>query len=156
MSGFEVVGVIMAAYPFLLGALDIYKATRGGKGAISLARQLKTEEIIFEEFVFHLIAPSVADTTAVRYMTSTPSDLALWKNDTLQSDMRHRLGQAKSDNLIAILGEIQELLSWLQKELAAQDHGVVGCSLSINVQSKDWLMVRVGSTSQIPRQDAPC
>ena len=126
MSGFEVVGVILGAYPLIIGALDVYRATRGGKGAISLARQLKTEEIIFKEFVYHLVAPNVSDNDLVRYKLSGPLDLALWRNGLLQNDMRSRLGTAKADNLIAILEEIEELLSSLGKELSPSDHGVVG------------------------------
>ena len=125
MSGFEIVGVILGAYPLIIQALDVYRATKGGKGAISLARQLKTEEIIFNEFVYHLVAPSISNSNIVRYKISAPPDLALWRNCTLQGDMRGRLGVAKADNLLEILEEIEKLLSSLQEELNPSDHGIV-------------------------------
>lgn len=125
MSGFEIIGVILGAYPLIIRALDAYKATRGDRGAVSLARNLKTEEIIFEEFVHHLVAPNVSETDLVRLTTSTSPDLALWNNDTLQADMKARLGSDKAENVVGILQEIQELLDSLRQELAASEQGVV-------------------------------
>ena len=125
MSGFEVVGVILGAYPVIINALEVYKATKGGKGAVSFARNLKTEEIIFGEFVHHLVAPNVSQRDLVLLTSSTSPDLALWKKDTLQIDMKARLGSDKADNIIEILEEIQELLDFLRQELAPSDQGVV-------------------------------
>lgn len=41
MSGFEIVGLILGAYPVIIRALDVYKATRGDKGVVSLAGVLR-------------------------------------------------------------------------------------------------------------------
>ncbi|KAL8722295.1 MAG: hypothetical protein Q9225_001200 [Loekoesia sp. 1 TL-2023] len=125
MSGFEIIGVILGAYPLIVSALDAYKATRGDKGAVSLARNLKTEEIIFGEFVHHLVAPNVSETDLVRLTTSTSPDLALWNNDALKADMKARLGSDKTENVVGILQEIQELLDSLHRELAPSDQGVL-------------------------------
>lgn len=124
MSGFEIVGVILGAYPLIIGALDAYKATRGGKGAVSLARNLKTEEIIFGEFVHHLLAPNVSGTELTR-LTANASGVVPWSDARLQTDLRARLGNVKADNVIETLGEIQDLLISLQHELAPSDQGIV-------------------------------
>ncbi|KAL8941509.1 MAG: hypothetical protein Q9216_002191 [Gyalolechia sp. 2 TL-2023] len=124
MSGFEIVGVILGAYPVIISLLEAYKATKGGKGAVSLARNLKTEEIIFGEFVHHLVAPNVSGPDLARLTSKVASNSAPWGNATLQNDMRTRLGSVKADNVIEILGEIQELLDSLQQELGPHSQGV--------------------------------
>lgn len=123
MSGFEIVGVILGAYPLIISALDAYKATRGGKGAVSLARNLKTEEIIFGEFVHHLLAPNVSGTDLTR-LTTTASGAIPWNDATLQAALRARLGNVKADNVIETLSEIQDLLISLEHELAPSDQGI--------------------------------
>ena len=126
MSGFEIAGIILGAYPFIMGALEAYRATRGGKGAVSLARNLRTEQIIFKEFLHHLVAPNVSEKSLLRLMISNSPDLSLWDNVTLQANMRARLGVEKADNVVEILKEIEELLRWLREELSDRnDHGAV-------------------------------
>ena len=127
MSGFEIVGVILGVYPVLQGILEVYKATKGRKGAVSLARQLMTEEIIFQEFVDHLVSPTLSDTGTFYHRSLAPLDLTKWRSEKLKDDIRARLGPAKAENLLAILEEIWDLLNSLQEELAPaqKDHGVV-------------------------------
>ncbi|KAL8834256.1 MAG: hypothetical protein Q9170_003843 [Blastenia crenularia] len=126
MSGFEIIGVILGGYPLVIRALEVYKATRGGKGAASLARNLKTEEIIFGEFVHNLVAPNVSEADLVRLTAPTAPDFTLWHSDTIQAGMRARLGNDKADNAVAILKEIQESLDAFRQELEpSDDHGVL-------------------------------
>ena len=127
MSGFEVIGVILGVYPLIVNALEVYKATKAGKQALSLARNLKTEEIIFGEFVYHLLAPNVSEADLVRLKDPTSPDLDLWKNITLQANLRDRLGSEKAGVVVEALQEINELLRSLQDELSPtkSDHGVV-------------------------------
>ena len=128
MSGIEVVGLILGLYPVIIKALDVYTATRGDKGAHSLARNLTTEKIIFREFVHKLVASNVSEAELVRLKISAPPDHALWKDKTLQANMRARLGTDKADNVVEILGEIQDLLKALHNDLALlapSAHGVV-------------------------------
>ncbi|KAI4210335.1 MAG: hypothetical protein LQ351_006784 [Letrouitia transgressa] len=124
MSGIEVAGVILGLYPVIITALDLYRATKGGKGALSLARNLKTEEIIFGEFVHHLVAPNVSKADLIRLKSSASPDLALWTDKTLQANMRARLGAEKADNVVGILKEMHALLKDLQRELGPIAHGV--------------------------------
>ncbi|KAL9598500.1 MAG: hypothetical protein Q9219_004473 [cf. Caloplaca sp. 3 TL-2023] len=124
MSGLEVVGVILGAYPLILSALDAYKATRGGKGALSLIRNLKTEEIIFGEFVHNLVGSNVSEGGLAHITATTSQSHALWDSDTFKADLRTRLGSDKADNVIEILLEIRGLLDSVQQELASSDRGV--------------------------------
>ena len=125
MSGFEIVGIILGAYPLIVTALDVYKASKGGKGAESFARHLKTEELIFRDFVHSLVAPGVSTMVLRRLERSNPPDLAIWKDRAIQAGMRDRLGTDKAENVVEILEEIQQLLNLLQQELAPITHGIV-------------------------------
>ena len=125
MSGFEIIGIILGTYPLVISALELYRATRGSKGAVSLARNIKTEEIIFGEFVHHLVAPNVSEKDLARLKLAAARDIGLWDDDALQAKLRSRLGAEKADNVLEILREIQKLLRKLQEELAPIDHGIV-------------------------------
>ena len=125
MSGFEVAGIILGAYPFIVTALDVYKAGKGGKGAESFARCLKTEELIFRDFVHSLVAPGVSTMVLMRLERSDPPDRAVWKDRAIQAGMKDRLGTEKAENIFRILEEIQELLKLLQQELAPITQGIV-------------------------------
>ena len=125
MSGFEIAGIILGAYPLIATLLDVYKASKGGKGAESFARHLKTEELIFRDFVHSLVAPGVSTMVLMRLGRSNPPDLAIWKDRAIQVEMRDRLGTEKAENVVRILEEIQQLLKLLQQELAPITHGIV-------------------------------
>ena len=126
MSGFEVAGIILGAYPIIQNALEGYRATRGGKGAVSLARLLKTEEIIFKEFVSHLLAPQASGQILTVSETLVCQRSSYWNSLVLQKEVKTQLGAEKAENVIAILNEINELLANIQEELAPVDNGIVG------------------------------
>ena len=61
MSGLEVAGLILGIYPLVGGAVSVYKATKTSKPAAALIRRLKTEEVIYRQFVRNLIAPDISE-----------------------------------------------------------------------------------------------
>ena len=125
MSGFEIAGIILGAYPIIIGTLEGYKATRGGKGATSFLRYLNTERIIFERFVFDLVALHASEKgLAWLNLDGTPNG-ALWSDETLQKSLKARLGADKAENVVAMLEEIRDLLKLIQDELAPVDDGIV-------------------------------
>ncbi|MCJ1405771.1 hypothetical protein MMC11_009001 [Xylographa trunciseda] len=119
MSGFEVVGVILGVYPVIVDALALYKATKAGKGAASLSRNLRTESIIFGEFVYNLLAPNVCPDELTRLKDPRSADLELWKDATLHAHFKDRLGSEKAEVVVEILQEIHALLRSLELELSA-------------------------------------
>ena len=127
MSGFEIIGVILGVYPCIVEALALYKATKAGNGAASLSRNLKTESIIFGEFVYYLLAPSVSDDEYARLKDPKSPDVGLWKNPKLQSQLRARLGSEKAEVVVDILQEVKAILNWLQRELSPDpnEHSIV-------------------------------
>lgn len=125
MSGFEIAGIILGAYPIILGALEAYRETRGGKGATSFARHLNTERIIFKEFVFNLVALHASE---IGHVWSSRDDVAkctLWSDAALQEKLKSCLGTDKAENVVALLEEIRDLLTLIQNELAPIDDGIV-------------------------------
>ena len=128
MSGFEIAGVILGAYPIIMSLLETYKATKANKGAIRLARDLRAERLIFEDFVDLLVTPHVSDKEQAYLKTPASPNLALWKSTTLQKNLRTLLGEEKADTVIEILKEIRALLKSLQEELAPRDQGIVRLS----------------------------
>ncbi|MCJ1393441.1 hypothetical protein MMC18_006316 [Xylographa bjoerkii] len=119
MSGFEIVGVILGVYPIIVDALALYKATKAGNRAASLSRNLKTESIIFGEFVYHLLAPNVSLDELTRLKDPKSPDLELWKDATLHAHLKDRLGSEKAEVVVEILQEIHALLRSLELELSA-------------------------------------
>ena len=126
MSGFEVVGIILGAYPLLMTALEVYGEVRTGKGALRLLRHLKIEEAIFNNFIHHLLAPpTISEAELIRLTNPTRPDLDLWKDTTLQARLRARLGRENASIAVEILGEINELLRLLRNDLSTNDGGTV-------------------------------
>ena len=127
MSGFEVIGVIFAVYPCIMDALALYKDTKAGKGAASLSRNLKTESIIFGDFIYHLLAPSVSDDEYARLKDPKSPNLGLWENSKLQSHLRTRLGSERAELVVEILQEMKTILSSLEHELSPDrnEHSIV-------------------------------
>ena len=121
MSGFEVVGVILGLYPIIGTALKAYKASKGGKGARQLIRVLKVEELIFGEFVHHLLAPNVSEAELVHLKASSSLDPLSWTNAA--ASMTRRLGLEKARIIVEILQEMCILLRSLQGEFSASTHG---------------------------------
>ncbi|MCJ1381136.1 hypothetical protein MMC17_004245 [Xylographa soralifera] len=119
MSGFEIIGVILGVYPIIVDALALYKATKAGKRAAALTRNLKTESIIFGEFVYHLLAPNVSLDELTRLKDPKSPDLELWKDVTLHASLKDRLGSEKAEVVVEILQEIHALLRSLEIELSA-------------------------------------
>lgn len=129
MSGFEVIGVILGLYPIIGTALVAYKATKGGKGAKKLIRDLKVEKVIFRDFVHNLLAPNVTEAELVRLKDLDCHDATSWTNAAVAAT--GRLGLEKATLIIEILLEICDLLKSLQTGLSPSnrgtgtDHGVV-------------------------------
>lgn len=132
MSGFEVVGIILGAYPLLMTVLEVYSETRSGKGARRLVRSLNIEAAIFDNFIHHLLAPPIiSEAELIRLTDPTCPDLDLWKDVGLETKLNARLGPVIASIVVDILPEINELLRLLRNELTLSDHGMVRNSLRI-------------------------
>lgn len=127
MSGFEIAGLIIGAYPIIMTLLAAIKETKTGRGARRLAWDLEVESAIFGDFVFNLLAPNVAEADLARLTDPNNPDLELWNGAVLQMKLKSRLGDEKAKIVVETLQEMMELLSLLQNELlTSNDDKTVG------------------------------
>jgi hypothetical protein len=136
MSGFEVIGIILAAWPVVLSAVDVYKTSKDSKGAERLHRELDIEEVIFREFLHTLLASDVSDSDLVQLSVqlndrSIPNT-GLWKDGALQSKLQRRLGPDKTRVTLSSLEEMDNLLTSLNTQIKRGDVDMVGCTFPLS------------------------
>ncbi|MCJ1467361.1 hypothetical protein MMC07_005985 [Pseudocyphellaria aurata] len=125
MSGFEIVGLVLASYPLLITAVAVYNETRSDRGARRLVRSLKTEEAIFNNFLHRLLQPPIISEAELALLIDPASpDLELWKDTKLQNRLEARLGHENASIVVDILWEIHKILGSLRNELKSKEHGM--------------------------------
>jgi hypothetical protein len=126
MSGFEAVGIILGAWPIVVTAMSAYKSTRNGTGLSLMLSELKVEEMIYSEFVHHLLQSDISDQAELLKLSSKENpDLKLWKKKTLHDSLKRRLGDNKTAVVFEKLEEMKKLLTNLNTKLGGNDLGVV-------------------------------
>lgn len=115
MSGFEVIGVVLGAYPIVLTLCQKYRAARSGEGFEKLIRRLDIEQFLFEDFVSRLLGPDIEESELIRLKTS--KDVSCWKDNSLQEKLEHRHGFKKTKHIISILQDLSELLQSISDDL---------------------------------------
>lgn len=149
MSDFETVGLLLGLYPVVIQAVDVYKATKSGRAAASMLRKLKTEEVIYHQFVQKLLALNVQD--------DDPSNLEPWKSVTLSQNLRDRLGPKIANPILQILGEIDVLLKDLNTKLQNISRGMVRRRCVCSKLCSDLIVcygadTKIGSARKIPEE----
>src|SRR5271156_2699676 len=121
MSGFEVIGVVLGVWPVVLNGLALYKATKDGRGYGLLLNELRTEEIVYREFVQHLLQADVPEADLVQLTDRKRSNVGLWKDQALHFSLERRLGHEKSKIVLETLAEMDKLLASLGEKLGGID-----------------------------------
>ena len=121
MSGFEVIGVVLGVWPVVLNGLALYKATKDGRAHSLLLNELKTEEIVYREFVQHLLQANVPEADLVQLTDRKRSNVGLWKDQALHFRLERRLGEEKSRIVRETLAEMDKLLASLGEKLGGID-----------------------------------
>jgi len=121
MSGFEVIGVVLGVWPVVLNCLTMYKATKDGRGYGLLLNELRVEEIIYREFVQHLLQADVPEADLVQLTDRKRSNVDLWNDPTLHFSLERRLGPEKSRIVRETLVEMDKLLASLGEKLGGTD-----------------------------------
>lgn len=129
MSGLEVPGLVLGVlgvFPVLISAVKIAVKGRVAPSVSSWARKLRTEEVLFHQFVSHLLAPDVSDGDIQRLLGNGSSpDLDAWKDPRLEAALLKKLGNNKAGNMMEILGEIRKLLLDLSGEIGKVNNATV-------------------------------
>ena len=128
MSGLEVIGVVLGAWPIAIQALAMYKRTKSGRTAEQLIRRLKTEELIFKNSVLHLLDSEVADDEIEKLLKP---DMVTWRDSKVTESLTHKLGKDMAENVIDIVQEMAKLLASLDTEMKNVSQGIVSAERQI-------------------------
>ncbi|KAF2737057.1 hypothetical protein EJ04DRAFT_410694, partial [Polyplosphaeria fusca] len=123
MSGIEIAGLVLGAFPILIYALESYREGAEGlvdwwqiKRAYTRCRQdLTYHQLMFEGNVERLLSPLVVDDDELKSLMADPAGQA-WEDKELEERLKARL--PKSYKLfLEIMGDINKLMESLKKEL---------------------------------------
>ncbi len=117
MSGFEVIGVILALIPLVTGGIDRYKRVRDGQESRQLERSFKTQRVIFLNTIEELIYPLVSD-SQLQTLLKDPNG-RLWQDKQLSASLEKLLGGAYPV-FKEIIEDIKAVMSELQNALSAE------------------------------------
>ena len=112
---------MLGVWPVVLNCLMMYKATKDGRGYGVLLNELKTEEIVYREFVRHLLQADVPEADLVQLTDRKRSNVDLWNDQALHSSLERRLGEEKSKIVLETLVEMDKLLASLGEKLGGTD-----------------------------------
>jgi hypothetical protein len=127
MSGIEVAGIVLGAFPLLIHALESYREGAevlndwwNIKRAYKKCRQdLSYHKLLFEGNVELFLLPLVVDEDELKVLMANPGDAA-WKDPNLEKRLENRL--PKSYHLfLDIVGDIKRLMEELGVELGIDD-----------------------------------
>jgi hypothetical protein len=130
MSGFEVAGIVLGAFPVALEALKRYREvskTCGFWWEIRCEYQKCTNEIKFYQLSFRqnlkqLLLPLAVDEEQTKLLLADPGG-AEWKDEEVARQIKHRL-QETYDLYLDIVGQLETTLAKVNKELAMDSPGV--------------------------------
>jgi len=120
MSGFEVFGAVAAAlslYPVLLTACETYKVAKSsGTGFDKIIRRLKTERVVFENFLITLLRPDVEERTLAQLLDN-PGESPCWRDPALYTRLKDRHGYNTIEHILSIIRELNVLLRSIEDSL---------------------------------------
>lgn len=111
------IGVVLGAWSVLVDSLALNEATEHDLGASGLLRQLRTEELIYREFVRQLLAPVVPEADLVQLSSRQKPNLGLWRDEALLFSLEKHLGKTRSKAVLEILEGMKRVLRSLTVKL---------------------------------------
>jgi len=135
MSGLEIAGVLLGAFPLIISGLEHWRdvAKVGGffwrirKEYTACRREVQFYEIVYKRNLKELLLPIVEDLDEVSRLVSNPGGDS-WKDDALEKRLEKRL-QESYQLYMEIICEMNERAEDLRKELAI-DKSTVQSKLS--------------------------
>jgi hypothetical protein len=120
MSGFEVVGVLLALFPIVVDTVRGYKHAKSGEPLEYLIKDVIAEQILFRSWIGHLLMPTVPP-QAVKALLG-PKSQKLWEDPGLRAAVERSFGAATTSYLLMTildihheLDEIKVALSYVSK-----------------------------------------
>jgi len=130
MSGIELAGLVLGAFPIALWGLEQYRDVSKQMGfwfQIRSEYQRSTEELAYHRLSFEanlklLLLPIVDDDVQLEDMLNEPGGQA-WKNAAIQKALEKRL-QKSYDLYLTTLRDMERVMKELSKELAIENEHV--------------------------------
>jgi len=130
MSGIEVAGLVLGAFPVAIWALEQYRDAARVMGfwyEIRLEYQRSSSELKFHQLTFirnlkRLLLPLVPDDAQLQLLISEPGGFA-WKDPGIRKALEARLNDSY-EMYLEILGEMQRIMRELNQELAVDSEPV--------------------------------
>ena len=129
MSGIEVAGFVLAAFPIAISALEHYRETAEVLGLFwKIRREYKTwihnlniGRLAFEQNLEQFLLPLIADEDELQHLIANPAGPE-WKNPELEVRLKQRL--PKSYNLyLESIDHINDVMNELKHELGIDKAG---------------------------------
>ncbi len=118
MSGFEVVGIVLALFPIIVDGVRTYNQARSGQPLEYLIKELLAEEVIFRSWIVHLLRPSVPGQALMGMLNSKPEKLDQWQDPRLHAAVERSFGITITRYLLMTLGDIHKELSKIKEVLS--------------------------------------
>ena len=117
-DGFAVVGLVLALYPVVVDAWEAYKAAKSGAKTEQIVQRLRTEQIIYNEFVQYLVGSSVSEAQRARLNATSPlGEEGFWSDPGLQEDLKRRFGFEKMETILKVVVNMYTLLVTMGQDL---------------------------------------
>jgi hypothetical protein len=118
MTGFEVVGVVLALFPIIVDGIRAYKQLRSCQPLEYLIKDIFAEHIIFRSWIGHLLMPCVP-VEALRDMLDPKSNMfGRWQDSGLPSAVEQAFGTTTAAYLLITLNDIRKELCAIEKALS--------------------------------------
>jgi hypothetical protein len=115
MSGYEVIGVVLAVYPVVIDGIKLCKAVASGQGIAELVDDLKNEEIRYTEFLGCLFGIDFVKEEQARLSAGkTPAPNPTPRQ---QTNLERRLGKTKTDLIFSTLERMNRVLESMRADI---------------------------------------
>lgn len=123
MSGIEAAGLILAAFPLLISALEHYRESAGAlenwweikREYRKCKREIEHQKLRFEGALEEFLLPLIVDDEALKALIEDPGGM-LWKNPRLEEALQERLPKSY-DLYLETVQEINDVMNGLKREL---------------------------------------
>ncbi|KAI0381383.1 hypothetical protein F5Y04DRAFT_81310 [Hypomontagnella monticulosa] len=125
MSGFEIAGVVLGAFPIAIEALERYREVYKRFGLfyqirtefLKCSHNLKIQRVSFTSHLRRLLLPVIEDDIKLNELLSNPGGEA-WKDQEITELLIHRLGEESHNLFIECINGVGEVMGMLNHELA--------------------------------------
>ena len=123
MSGIEIAGLLLGAFPLLISALEHYRQSAEvledwwhiRKEYNKCKNEIKVQELAFEENLERFLLPLIVDDDQIAALIAEPGGMK-WKDSTLEDKLKSRLPKSY-DLFLDTIYDIKSTMDDLKEEL---------------------------------------